>query len=149
VKVIDIASRERTAAAQIDKTTDAREMIAAYEADFIEQGMSPVKARAAAAERFQSNYRDATNRAAATEARKIADVMKSPLVTVLLPGLMSRDTAKKEAAQKQLRELFALAGIDPDSADARAAMSQQTPGAPTRPSAGGSTPPLPPGFQRQ
>jgi hypothetical protein len=149
VKMLDIASKERTAAAQIDKTTDAREMIAAYEADFIEQGMSPVKARAAAAERFQSNYRDATNRAAATEARKIADVMKSPLVTVLLPGLMSKDPAKKEAAQKQLREVFALAGIDPDSADARAAMSQQTPGAPTRPSAGGSTPPLPPGFQRQ
>jgi hypothetical protein len=149
IKAIDIASRERTAAAQIDKTTDAREMIAAYEADFIEQGMSPVKARAAAAERFQSNYRDATNRAAATEARKIGDVMKSPLVTVLLPGLMSKDPAKKEAAQKQLREVFALAGIDPDSAAAAAAMSQQTPGAPTRPSAGGSTPPLPPGFKVQ
>lgn len=135
VKMIDIASRERSAAAQIDKTTDAREMIAAYEADFIEQGMSPVKARAAAAERFQSNYRDATNRAAATEAKKVADVMKSPLVTVLLPGLMSKDPAKKEAAQKQLREVFALAGVDPDSADARAAMSQQTPGAPAAPGA--------------
>jgi hypothetical protein len=62
---------------------------------------------------------------------------------------MSKDPTKKEAAQKQLREVFALAGIDPDSAAAAAAMSQQTPGAPTRPSAGGSTPPPPPGFKVQ
>jgi hypothetical protein len=135
IKALDIASRERTAAAQLGKETDARTMISAYRDDFIRQGMDPVEAAAKAAEKYQSLFRDTAGKAAATEAKKVADVMKSPLVTVLLPGLMNKDPAKKEAAQKQLKELFVLAGVDPDSADARAAMSQQTPGAPAAPGA--------------
>jgi len=135
VKMIDIASRERSAAAQLGKETDARTMISAYRDAFIKQGMDPVEAAAKAAEKYQSLFRDTAGKAAATEAKKVADVMKSPLVTVLLPGLMSKDPAKKEATQKQLKELFVLAGVDPDSADARAAMSQQTPGAPAAPGA--------------
>jgi hypothetical protein len=149
VKMVDIASRERSAAAQIDKTTDQRSIIEAYKANFMKQGMDSVEAGAAAAEKFQREFRDAAGRAAATEAQILKTVLGSHDYMMLLPNLRSRDPNVKANAERERDAIFRRHGLDPDSPNTRAAMNQQTPGAPTRPSAGGSTPPPPPGFQKQ
>lgn len=134
IKALDIASRERTAAAQVGKETDARTMISAYRDDFIRQGMDPVEAAAKAAEKYQSLFRDTAGRAATVSAKKAEDVLKQ-FGTLLSPGLINKDPNKRAEAQTRLRELFILNGVNPDSEETRKAIQDAGMGAPAAPGA--------------